>query len=123
MGEKDRKRDNSGREREREREIVRETGVGERCRGGRERKIQGKERETKGEKERVRQRQRRKKNIIITNTKEFMEFYVVVLHSAERSEAEHDKCRATIHCRASIRLPNIVYIFFKRVINKSLQCI
>ena len=45
----------------------------------------------------------------ITNTKEFMKFYLVVLHSAERSEARQrivdDKCRATIHCRASIRLP------------------
>ena len=50
------------RERERERKIGRETGVGER------------ERDT-GEKE---------KNY---KHKKFMEFYLVVLHSAERSEA------------------------------------
>ena len=85
-------RDNSGRERDRE--IGRETGVGE---------IQGRKRERerdKGEKER--QGGEREK---ITNTKKFMEFYLVVLHSVLRSEARqwivHDKCRA------SIRLPEI----------------
>ena len=45
MGEKDRKRDNSGRERK----IVRETGVGERDAGEKERgRYRGKEREIQG---------------------------------------------------------------------------
>ena len=78
-------------EREREREIGRETGVGERERQGRKR------RSDRGEREKI------------TNTKKVMQFYLVVLYSAERSEARqwivHDKCRATIHCRFSIRLP------------------
>ena len=47
-----------------------------------ERNTGEKERE---ERERKREREGRKKKI--TNTKKFMEFYLVVLHSAERSEA------------------------------------
>ena len=50
---------------EREREIGRDTGVGERERGEREK---------------------------ITNTNKFMELYLVVLHSAERSEARQVSC-------------------------------
>ena len=50
------------------RNIGRETGVGERERG----------------RERERDRREREK---ITNTKKFMEFYLVVIYSAERSEA------------------------------------
>ena len=38
------------------------------------------EREREGEKEKI------------TNTKKFMEFYLVVLHSAERSEARQVSC-------------------------------
>ena len=56
-----------------------------------EREIQGRKRggyrrEREGETgEREREREGRKKKI--TNTKKFREFYLVVLHSAERSEA------------------------------------
>ena len=67
---KERKRDRDGREKDietgaGEREIGRETGV------GRERE---RERERQGEREEI------------TNTKKFMEFYLVVPYSAERSE-------------------------------------
>ena len=63
---KERKGDRDGREKDRdtgagERERGRETGVGERERGEKEKKI--------------------------TNTNKFMELYIVVFHSAERSEA------------------------------------
>ena len=76
---------------EKEREIGRETGWeresyrGERegDTGEKERERQGRERERERE-GRKRERGRKKK---ITNTKKFMEFYLVVLHSAERSEA------------------------------------
>ena len=61
----ERKIERQEREREREREIGRETGVGERERGEREK---------------------------ITNTNKFMELYLVVLHSAERSEARQVSC-------------------------------
>ena len=64
------------RERERERKIGRETGW--------EREIQERERER-----RERESGRKKK---ITNTKKFMEFYLVVLQSAERSEARQVSC-------------------------------
>ena len=71
-GEKERKRDRDGREKDREagageKEIGRETGVGERERD-------------RGEKEGVTGEK-------ITKTKKFMEFYLVVLYSAEQSEA------------------------------------
>ena len=65
--EKDRKRDRSGRE------IVRETGVGER-----EREI--------GEKEKI------------TDTKKFMGFYLVVLYSAERSKARQWIAARQVSC-------------------------
>ena len=69
---KERKRDRYGREKDREtgtgeRDIDRETGVGERQRD-------------RGEREKI------------TNTKKFMEFYLVVLYSAERSEALQVSC-------------------------------
>ena len=49
-----------------------------------EREIQGRKRgRDRGEREREREGRKKK----ITNTKKFMEFYLVVLHSAERSEA------------------------------------
>ena len=59
MGEKDRKRDNSGREIERK--IVRETGVGERDAGEKERgRYRGKrERDTGGKREREREGERK----------------------------------------------------------------
>ena len=73
---KERKRDRDGREKDRE------TGAGERDRyrdrGGRDR-----ERERGGRKRRSDRGEREK----ITNTNKFMELYLVVLHSAERSEA------------------------------------
>ena len=72
--EKDRKRDRSGRKKERDRdarEKDRETGAGEREIG----------RET-GVGEREREGGEREKN---TNTKKFMEFYLVVLQSGYRS--------------------------------------
>ena len=72
---KERKRDRDGKEKDREtgageREIGRETGGGDRERE-RERR---KRRSDRGEREKI------------TNTKKFMELYLVVLHSAERSE-------------------------------------
>ena len=72
---KERKRDRDGREKDREagageRDIGREIGVGER-----ERETGGKIRRDRGEREKI------------TSTKKFMEFYLVVLYSAERSEA------------------------------------
>ena len=68
---KERKRDRDGREKDREREIGRETGVGES-----ERERQGrKRRNDRGEREKI------------TNTKKIMQFYLVVLYCAERSEA------------------------------------
>ena len=78
MGEKDRKRDKS--ERERERKIGRDgMEESERYRGEREGETGEKERETQGRK---RERGGRKKKII--NTKKFMEFYLVVLQSGYR---------------------------------------
>ena len=92
MGEKDRKRGKSGRERK----IGRETGVGAREReiqgrkrerqgetGERESEIQGRKRGRDGEKERDRQWRKREggRKKKITNTKKFMEFYLVVLQS------------------------------------------
>ena len=111
MGEKDRKKDNSGREKEKK--IVRETGVGERDAGEKERgRYRGKERERDtGEKQRVRQRQGRKrerererkrerererekeregrkKNIIITNTKNLWNF--IFSCSTPQNGVKHD---------------------------------
>ena len=58
-----------------ERKMEREIGAGERETGVGESERQGRKRSDRGEREKI------------TNTKKFMEFYVVVLHSAERSEA------------------------------------
>ena len=55
--------------------------MGERDTGEKERERQGRKR---GRDSGERERERRKK---ITNTKKFIEFYLVVLHSAERSES------------------------------------
>ena len=55
-----------------------------RKRGGYRGEREGETGEKERERERERERGRKKK---ITNTKKFMEFYLVVLHSAERSEA------------------------------------
>ena len=87
-------------EREKKREKERQTGMGEkkiereerererdrqRDRGGRDR-----EREREREKrERERDRGEREK---ITNIKKIIQFYLVVLHSAERSEARQVSC-------------------------------
>ena len=83
MGERKIERETGAGERKRdrdgERKIERETGAGERQRdrSGRERERQGRKRRTdRGEREKI------------TNSKKFME-----------------SCRATIHCRVSIRLP------------------
>ena len=72
-----------------ERKMERETGAGgkkrERETGMGERKIETQEleRERQGRKRRCDMGEREK----IINTKKFMEFYLVVLHSTERSEA------------------------------------
>ena len=58
------------------------TGVGERER----------ERERETERPGRKRRSDRGEREKITNTKKFMEFYLVVLHSAERSEARHVSC-------------------------------
>ena len=86
--EKDGKRDRSGRKKR-----ERETGMGERKieRQQREREI-GRE---PGVGERERDRGEREK---ITNTKKFMEFYLVVLYSAERSGARHLSCYNPLSC-------------------------
>ena len=92
-GEKERKRDRDGREKDREtgweREIGRETGVGER-----ERDREGKEGVT-GKKL---QKQKNSWNFILS-------YFTPQNGVKHDSGFLHDKCRATIHCRASIRLP------------------
>ena len=81
MGErKDRKRDRNGRKIETgagEKEIGRETGVGERETGEKEKKLQTQK-----------------------NSWNFILWYFT-----PQNGVKHDKCRAIIHCRASIRLP------------------
>ena len=52
----------------------------------RERQRQGEKRSDRGEREKM------------TNTKIFMEFYLVVLHSAERSEARQVSCFNPLSC-------------------------
>ena len=89
---KERKRDRDGREKdrgagEREREIRRETGVGER------------------ERERERDRGEREK---ITNTKKIMQVYLVVLYSAERSEARQWIVARQVSCYNPLSLFNPV---------------
>ena len=75
--------------REREREIGRETGAVER---ERERERQGRKRRSdRGEREKI------------TNTKKSCNF--ILSYFTPHNGVKHDKCRATIHCRFSIRLP------------------
>ena len=84
-----------------ERKIERETGAGERKRNrdGREkdRKRDRSRRETETERGRERERDRGEREKI-TNTKRFLEFYLVVLHSAERSEAQLLSCYNPLSC-------------------------
>ena len=103
--EKDGKRDRDGREKHREtgaeeREIGRETGVGERDRQterDRERQRQGRKRRSdRGEREKI------------TNTKKFMEFYLVVLYSAERSEARQRIVARQVPCYNTLSFFNPV---------------
>ena len=63
-------------------------------RGEREGETGEKEREREIEREREREGRKKK----ITNTKKFMEFYLVVLHSAEQSEARQVSCYNPLSC-------------------------
>ena len=98
--EKDGKRNRSGRKKR-----ERETGMGERKieRQERERERQGWERER--ERERERDRGEREK---ITNIKKFMEFYLVVLYSAERSEARQWIVARQVSCNNPLSCYNPV---------------
>ena len=75
-----------------ERRMERETGAGEKKReretgmGEKDRQREEREREIGRERERQRERERGEREKI-TNTKKVMQFYLVVLYSAERSEA------------------------------------
>ena len=104
---KDKKRDRSGREGGRERE---RTAEKKRGRDGREKE----ERETRlGEKEIQRktglERDRERENI--TNTKNSWNFILTCFTAfcgvKHDSGLLHYRCRTTIHCRTSIRLPDL----------------
>ena len=84
MGEKHRER--GAGEREIGREIGRETGVGEK-----ERDRDRGEKGVTGEKEKKLQTQKKSCNFILS-------------YFTPQNGVKHDKCRATIHCRFSIRL-------------------
>ena len=109
--EKDRKRQEREKEREvgmGERRIERETGAGERKRGR-----DGREKDTKRDRsgrERDRQRDRGEREKI-TNTKTFIEFYLVVLHSAERSEARQWIVARQVSCYHPLLCFNLVTNF------------
>ena len=94
MGEKDRKRGKSGRE----------TGVGERERYKGERERDTERGRDSGEREGEKEKK-------ITNTKKFMEFYLVVLHSAERSEARQWIVARQVSCYNPLPCFNPVTIF------------
>ena len=102
--EKDGKRDMSGRKKR-----ERETGMGEKDREagagkrdiGRETGVGARERES--ERDRGKRRRDRGEREKITNTKNSWNF--ILWYFTRQNGVKHDKCRATIHCRASIRLP------------------
>ena len=90
-----------------ERKIGRETGAGEKKR---EREtVMGERKMERQEWERDRQRDRggrerdKGERDKITNTKKSWNFILSCF--TPQNGVKHDKCRATIHCRASIRLP------------------
>ena len=68
------------------------------------------------ERQRERERERRKKNIIIANTKKFMEFYLVVLHSAEQSEARQWIVARQVSCYNPLSCFNPVTLFCDKVL-------
>ena len=85
--------------------IGRETGAGERKigrdKGGgeRQRERPGRKRSDRGEREKI------------TNTKKFMEFYLIVLHSAERSEARQWIVARQVSCYNPLTCFNPVTIY------------
>ena len=86
-----------GKEKEREREKERQ---------GWERKI---ERDNSGRERQGRKREEKEK---IINTKKFMEFYLVVLHSAERSEARQWILARQVSCYNPLSCFNPVTVYF-----------
>ena len=85
-----------------ERKMERETGAGEKREKDRDRS--GREREREGRKRRSDRGEREK----IKNTNKFMELYLVVLHSAERSEARQWIVAKQVSCYNSLSYFNPV---------------
>ena len=86
--------------------MERETGAGEKKREKRDRDGREKDRETgAGEREREREREREtgeKEKKLQTQKNSWN---IILSYFTPQNGVKHDKCRAAIHCRASIRLP------------------